>query len=169
MPDKYRSQPMLYSPHFRFEHPITRTYPEQLQEQMDASMEVLEARMSIFVQAGSGWTLHQNHALIPEMGTYEPLQGSSYIELPKDIHDTKALVNIKNDDQQCFKRSILAALHPASNHAERLTNYQDYKEELKFDGIEFPVPIHQISKFEKQNRGISITVIGITNDNKYKK
>ena len=66
------------------------------------------------------------------MDTYEPLQGSSYIELPKDIHDTKAAVNIKNDDQQCFKWFILAALHPASNHAERLTNYQDYKDELNF-------------------------------------
>lgn len=152
---------MLYSPHFRLEHPITLTYPEQLQEQIDASMEVLEERMSIFAQAGSGWTLHENHALILEIDTYEPLQGSSYIELPKDIHDTKAVVNIKNDDQKCFKWSILAALHPASNHAERLTNYQDYKDELNFDGIEFPVPIHQISKFEKQNSGISITVIGI--------
>ena len=152
---------MLYSPHFRLEHPITLTYPEQLQEQIDASMEVLEERMSIFAQAGSGWTLHENHALILEMDTYEPLQGSSYIELPKDIHDTKAVVNIKNDDQQCFKWFILAALHPASNHVERLTNYQDYKDELNFDGIEFPVPIHQISKFEKQNSGISITVIGI--------
>lgn len=123
---------MLYSPHFRLEHPITLTYQEQLQEQIDASMEVLEERMSIFAQAGSGWTLHENHALILEMDPYEPLQGSSYIELPKDIHDTKAAVNIKNDDQQCFKWFILAALHPASNHAERLTNYQDYKDELNF-------------------------------------
>lgn len=34
--------------------------------------------------------------------------------------------------------------------------------------LNFAVPIHQISKFEKQNRGISITVIGITNDKKKK-
>ena len=169
MPDKYRSKPMLYSPHFRLEHPITSTYPEQLQEQIDASMEVFQERMSIFVQARSCWTLHQNHALILEMDTYEPLQGSSYIELPKDILHTKAVVNIKNEDLECFKWCILAALHPASNHAEGLTNYQDYKEDLNFDGIEFPVPIHQMSKFEKQNPGISITVIGITNDKEEKK
>ena len=73
MPDRYRSQPMLYSPHFRLEHPVTSTYPEQLQEQIDASMEVLQERMSIFAQAGSGWTLQQNHALILEMDTYDPL------------------------------------------------------------------------------------------------
>lgn len=140
MPDKYRSKPMLYSPHFRLEHPITSTYPEQLQEQIDASLEVFQERMSIFVQAGSCWTLHQNHALILEMDTYEPLQGTSYIKQPKDILDTKAVVNIKNEDLECFKWCILAALHPASNHPERPTNYQDYKEDLNFDGIEFCCP-----------------------------
>jgi len=107
--------------------------------------------------------------LEPRSHSYEPLRGSSYTELPKDIHDTKAVVNIKNEDLECFKWCILAGLHPASNHAERLTNYQDYNGELNFDGIEFPVPIHQISKFEKQNRDISITVIAVTNDKKYKK
>ena len=70
MPDKYRSQPLLYSPHYRLEHPLTSTFPEQLQEQIDASKEVLEEQISIF---GSGWTLHQNHALILEMDTYDPL------------------------------------------------------------------------------------------------
>lgn len=39
--------------------------------------------MSLFAKAGSGWTLHQNDALILEMDAYEPLQGSSYNELPK--------------------------------------------------------------------------------------
>ena len=83
MPDKYRSEPMLYSLHFQLEHLMTSTYLEELPEQIDASMEVLEERMSLFAKAGYGWTLHQNDALILEMDTYEPLQGSSYNELPK--------------------------------------------------------------------------------------
>lgn len=105
MQDKYQSEPMLYSPHFQLEHLTTSTYPEQLHEQIDASMEVLEDCTS--------WTLHQNQALILEMEAYEPLQGSSYTELPKDIHNSKAVVNIKNEDLECFKWSILAAFHPA--------------------------------------------------------
>ena len=83
MPDKYQSEPMQYAHHFQLEHLMTSTYLEKLQEQIDASMEVFEERMSLFAKAGSGWTLHQNHALILEMDAYEPLQGSSYIELPK--------------------------------------------------------------------------------------
>ena len=83
MPDKYRSEPMPYSPHFQLEHLMTSTYPQKLHEQIEASMEVLEERMSLFAKAGSCWTLHQNNAVILQIDVYEPLQGSSYIELPK--------------------------------------------------------------------------------------
>ena len=117
----------------------------------------------------SGWTLDSNHALILEIDTYQPLQGSSYIELPKDILDSKAVVNIKNEDQACFKWSILAALHPVSVHPERLSHYERYRDELDFTGIEFPVTIDKISKFEKQNPGISVTVIGVSNEKTKKK
>ena len=120
--------------------------------------------MSMFAQAGYGQTLQQNHSLILEMDTYEPLQESSYIKLPKDIHDTKAVVNIKKEDLECFKQSILAALHPASENAHRVTKYKEYTDELNFEGISFPVTIDEISKFEKQTPGISITVIGIAKD-----
>ena len=167
MPDKYQSEPMLYSLHFQLEHLMTSTYLEELPEQIDASMEVLEERMSLFAKAGSGWTLHQNHALILEMDAQEPLQGEALIlNFPKDIHDSKAVVNIKNEDLECFKWSILAALHPASKDAQRVTKYQEYKDELNFEGINFSMTIDKISKFEKQHPGISVTVIGIAKDKK---
>ena len=67
----------------------------------------------------------------------------------KDIHNSKAVVNIKNEDLECFKWSILAALHPASKDAQRVTKYQEYKDELNFEGINFSVTIDKISKFEK--------------------
>ena len=44
--------------------------------------------------------------------------------------------------------SILAALHPISTHPERLGNYEEFKEELNFEGIEFPVSLEDIEKFE---------------------
>ena len=161
MPDKYRTEPLKYDGYFRTPNPLISTYPQQLRRQLNMAMEAVEERMSTFMQAGSGWTLSRNHALVLEMVDYQPLGGSSYIELPKDVYNTKAVVNVKNKDQECFKWSVLAALHPADHNAERLTHYQPYKDELNFDGINFPVTIDQISKFEKQNPGISVTVIGI--------
>ena len=82
------------------------------------------------------------------------------LNFPKDIHE------FKNEDLECFKWSILAALHPASKDAQCVTKYQEYKDELNFEGINFSMTIDKISKFEKQHPGISVTVIGIAKDKK---
>ena len=53
--------------------------------------------------------------------------GSSYIELPSEIKNKKACVNVQNkNDNECFKFSILAALHYdeiKDNHPARLSKY----------------------------------------------
>lgn len=103
MLDKYKDQPLRYSLHFRTPHPLTTTYPQELLPQLHASMEVLEDNMSIFAQSGSGWTLDENQASILEMVHYEPIGGSSNLELRKDVYHSKAVINVKNEDQQCFK------------------------------------------------------------------
>ena len=169
MPDNYRQVLRTHVGYFRTPHPITSTYPQRLREQLNAALETMEERMSTFMQAGSGWTLEENNALVLEMVEYNPIGGTSYIQLPKDVYDTKSIVNVKNDDQACFKWSILAALHPADHHAERITNYQPFEEELNFNGIDFPVTVDQISKFEKLNPDISVTVLGIDEPEKKRK
>ena len=161
MHDPYRQVMRTHQGYFRTPHPLVTLYPQQLPEQLNEAMETVEERMTIFAQAGSGWTLEQNQALILEMVDYQPIGGTSYIELPKNIYDTKSIVNVQNKDQQCFMWSVLAALHPAEHHAERVIHYQPFTEELNFTGIEFPVTVDQIPKFEKLNPGISVTVLGI--------
>ena len=95
MPDKYRTEPLKYEGYFRTPNPLISTYPQQLREQLNMAMGTVEERMATFMQAGSGWILSRNHAVVLEMVDYQPLGGSSYIELPKDIYDTKAIVNVK--------------------------------------------------------------------------
>ena len=41
---------------------------------------------------------------------YNPTRGGSYIELPEWIANQKACINIKNEDNKCFKYSILCAI-----------------------------------------------------------
>ena len=161
MPDKYQDEPRRVSPYFHSAYPLITTFPQQLNEQFETAMESVEEQFSTFMQAGSGWILQENHALILEIVDYTPMGGSSYITLPKDVYDTKSIVNVQNQDQECFKWSVLAALHPANTHAERVSNYQAYQEELNFTEMNFPMTVDQISRFEKLNPGISITVIGI--------
>jgi hypothetical protein len=49
--------------------------------------------------------------------------------------------------------SILAGIHevPLHSHPERTHHYQEFQDELNFDGIEFPVTTDKIGKFERQN------------------
>ena len=161
MHDPYRQVLRTHQGYFRTPHPLISLYPQQLTEQLNAALETIEEKMSIFAQAGSGWTLEANQALVLEMTDYQPIGGSTYIELPKDVYYTKSIVNIKNEDQACFMWSVLASLHPADHHAERIIHYQPFKDELNLTGIEFPLTIDQIPKFERLNPDISVTVLGI--------
>ena len=89
--------------------------------------------------------------------TYEPLAGSSFILLPLDLIDIKYIFNIKNCDNKWFLWCILAHLHPAEDHKNRVTHYTKYEHELDVTGISFPVQLNQI-KFEKRNK-MAINVI----------
>jgi hypothetical protein len=53
--------------------------------------------------------------------------------------------------------SILAAIHPAAQHVDRQPHYMQFENELDFNGVEFPVTIDKIVKFESQNN-ISVNV-----------
>ena len=48
---------------------------------------------------------------------YSPLRGSSYIELPKELAVKKAIINMKNEDDQCFKWAVTRALNPVDKNA----------------------------------------------------
>src|SRR5690606_14876789 len=61
------------------------------------------------------------------------------------------VINIKNDDNKCFKWCILAHLHPVKKNAERVWHYKPHENELKDDGITYPMQISDIDKFEKMN------------------
>ena len=57
---------------------------------------------------------------------YKPIRGGSWIDLPDWIKNKKACINIKNEDEMCFKWCILAALHPVESKSkpERISHYK---------------------------------------------
>ena len=66
---------------------------------------------------------------------YNPLPGSSYIKLPKQLHHPrKGLISIQNiDGNECFKRGIVRPLNPANHHPARIIKaYKDFAKKLKF-------------------------------------
>ena len=119
-------------------------YYQHACQELLLNMENLQAR-------GSGWTISGINYLQMNQTICTSPSGASYIPLPDWIKNKRAVINIQNNDEKCFMWCILAHLHPAEKDAERVSKYKQYANELKFDGLSFPMKIKDIDKFEKMN------------------
>ena len=116
---------------------------------------------------GSDWAFYKVIKLELHTVSYRPLRGNTWIPLPKELVDKKAIINMKNKDNECFKWCVLRELNPKDDHAERVDKELMEKENtLNMEGIEYPVSFKDINKFEKQNPNISITVLGYNKKDK---
>ena len=83
------------------------------------SKEILE-NVANFQRRGSGCIFRTILSTDIHLNKYEPLSGSSYIPLPKVLQSKKAIVNVKNEeDNECFKWSFTTAIYPAENHPDK--------------------------------------------------
>ena len=108
------------------------------------------------MKEGSGWQLDEVLQLDFCLATYAPLKGSSYLPLPDKLRNTKAIVKFQNSDSKCFVWSVLTAFHPVDQNPQ-VSHYKQYEGELDLKGINFPMSIDQVPKFEKQNQ-ISVNI-----------
>ena len=93
--------------------------------------------------------------------SYNPLRGETWIALPKALANKNAIINLKNKDNKCFMWSVLRKLNPTKDNPGRIDKKLKEKENtLNMEGIEYPVSLKDIDKFERQNPSISITVLG---------
>ena len=130
-----------------------------IDQDLPTAFKELFSKFDAQAQQGSGWYLNKLIHLEVHTAQGAPLSASSYIELPKRVKNTMGVINIQNKDNKCFIWSILAHLHPKPIHAERVTNYKPFEDELDIEGIDFSTPINQIPNFEKKN-DLNINVFG---------
>ena len=115
---------------------------------------------------GSGWTLKSTNVLTLSVVRWVPMKGSSYIPLPSNLKNKKALINIKNRDNECFKWAVTRFLHPIDRDSEKMSKIlREQSEKYNWDGISFPTPLKEILRFEKNNN-VSINVLGNNGDNR---
>ena len=79
-----------------------------------------------FERKRSGWCLNEIRFLELIINKCEPLRGSSYIDLPENSKSKKAILNVKNKDDNCFMWSILFAIHPVEKNPQRVSKYEKY-------------------------------------------
>ena len=127
----------------------------------NVSMERLVELIESLQGKGSGWVFDEVSHFDILINVYKPLAGSSWIPLPKFLASKKAIINLKNDDQECFKWCVVEGMYPQKRDRDRITKTSKANAELfNWDGINFPVKPSQINLFEKNNSGVAINVLG---------
>ena len=59
--------------------------------------------IDVWINKESGWIVESIESQYINISTYQPLSGSSYLNLPVELRNPKKLlINIKNKDQKCF-------------------------------------------------------------------
>ena len=133
------------------ENELYNTMIERAMENMASMQQVM----------GSRWRFRSIIRLELHVVRYNPIRGEALVALAKELANKNAIVNPKNKDNKCFLWCVLRALNPTENHPERIDKKLIEKENtLNMEGIEYPVSLKDIDKFERQNPSISITVFG---------
>ena len=110
---------------------------------------------------GSGFVLNGIVNVIMEVYKVNDIQASSYTELPEKYKNNKSIINIKNYDQFCFLWCILAHISPVDDHKNRTSSYSMHTNKLILNGLEFPMKIKDILKFQNLNN-LNVIVFELT-------
>ena len=158
----------LYKTAYFNSKPKTIINYTEINEALQLSKQQILNMIAQWISEGSGWTIESvdNHYL--NIVQYQPMKGSSYIKLPQELRNSaKGLINMKNEDNECFRWCHIRHLNPQDIHPERIKKSdKEYINTLDYSGIEFPVTIKQYNKIEKQNE-ININVFGYENKQPY--
>lgn len=127
-----------------------------INDNVDDDLEYLGERLDNPKITGSSYSFDHIEAVYINIVNYTPTRGGSYIELPKQIQDKKACINVQNEDNLCFKYAVLSVLHPVKN-SNRPTSYKEFEKNYNFGCLTYPASLEGIKKFERVNN-ISINV-----------
>ena len=148
--------------------PQTIINQTEITDSSQLSKQQITNKIAQWISEGSGWTIQSVDEHYLNVVIYKPMEGSSYIKLPYELQNSsKGLINMKNDDLECFRWCHIRHLNPQDKDPQRIKKRDmPYIEKLNYEGIEFPVTIKQINRIEKQN-SININVFGYEDKQTY--
>ena len=123
--------------------------------------------IAVWLSEGSGWIIVSIDDYYINTAVYDVLLGSLYIQLPAELqHLNKGLINLINNDNECFRWCHIRYLNPKDNNPQRIISDKLMVDQLNYNGVEFPVSVKYYASIETQN-GININVFGYENKEFY--
>ena len=140
----------------------------EIADSLQSSKQQIMNKIAQWISEGSGWTIQSVDSHYLNIVKYKPLKGSSYIQLPSELRNgKKGLINMKNEDNECFRWCHIRHLNPQDKDPQRIKKTdKQYVGKLDYSNIEFPVNVKQFNKIEKQN-SININVFGYEDKQPY--
>ena len=151
-----RTNPEIGKDTLTIAHFSSKTHSMISEEDVKNEYPVMKEKMleslAKYQKLGSGWRLLSVEMLEIFITKFKPLNGKSYKPFPKLIVKKKAVINMENDDDQCFKWAVTRALNPVGNNPQRIKRIlKTQAEKYNWNDIEFPTKLKDIHKFEKNN------------------
>ena len=122
-------------------------------DSIDKSLSEILFRLDNWINEGSGWVSERVNDQYLNISQYASLVGSSFIELPKELRNSKkGLINLRNTDNKCFMWCHVRHLNPVSDNTSRIKKVdKKIASALDYDGVEFPVKVKDVSFVEDEN------------------
>ena len=159
---------MQYMEHYFREnepHVFNRHDEELIKQEFDRFIERTKGEIESWSEKGSGWVLERIMRAYVNVARYQPLRGGNYMDLPQKLKNKKAVINVRNRDNECLKWALRAALFPVPNgKTSNRPSYYPVNDGIDYEGIDFPTPVKQIDKLEAQNKNLAINVFGWENN-----
>ena len=101
--------------------PKTITNANDFQESLDVNVEQIMNDIHKWISEGSAWIIKSINGHYINIIKYEPLTGSSYIQLPTELqHHKSGLINLQNKDNECFRWCHIRHLNPQNDNPQRI-------------------------------------------------
>ena len=114
-----------------------------------------------WISEGSGWTIQSIDAHYLNIVKYEPMKGSSYIQLPTELRNSaKGLINLQNNDNKCFLWCHVRHLNSQIKNPQRIKKSdKQYVNNLNYDRIEFHVTNSSIIRLKSKTTLTSMYLV----------
>ena len=140
----------------------------EINEALQMSKQNILNKIAQWISEGSDWTVQSVDSHYLNIVKYEPMKGSSYIQLPNELRNPKkGLINMKNEDNECFRWCHIRHLNQQDKYPQRIKKSdKEYVNKLDYSGVEFPIAVKHYNRIEKQN-SVNINVFGYENKQPY--
>lgn len=122
--------------------------PNDFLPSLELSQQKILNGIGVWLSEGSGWTISTINEHYINIAVYDPLKGNSYVQLPAELqHHRKGLINIKNNDNECFRWCHARFLNPQEKHPQRIKKLdREVIQDLDYKGIEFLISVKDNGK-----------------------